>query len=286
MSVTSFTAQLPVPPRIVTLAGLTDADTDGDVDVVAGTERPRQSEQLRQVDHEPVLAARLRGVVMPPVPEPPGPARMAFHHWLDDIDDELIGGALLVAEVLPRAARAFLGGDRAVVDEVRAMAADVDERCRRVESQGFLLLARESPMAGDLRRLVGILRLVTAVERSAALLRHIGEAVERVDAPTLPPGIRATIDELGTATADVFRQGIDAWRRRDALAVHEIDRLDGAVDRLQVQLLDSAREQVDGAAELLLLGLLARYYERIGDHGVSFAQHATFAVTGERVDVG
>ncbi|MFA9429788.1 phosphate uptake regulator PhoU [Egicoccus sp. AB-alg2] len=223
---------------------------------------------------------------LPPIHEPQAPVRVAFQQWLDEIDDELIGGALLVAEALPRSARAFLGRDLTVVDEVRAMASDVNDRCRRVEEQGFLLLARESPVAGDLRRLVGILRLVTAVERSAALLRHVGEAVERVDAPMLPAEIRTTIEELAAYTAEVFRRGVDAWRQRDGLAVHEVDRLDESVDRLQEHLLDASQRQVDGAAELLVLGLLARYYERIADHGVSFAQHATFAVTGERVDVG
>ncbi|MFA9444308.1 phosphate uptake regulator PhoU [Egicoccus sp. AB-alg6-2] len=212
--------------------------------------------------------------------------RGAFQARLDDVDDELVGAALVVAEALPRTARALLQGEAAVADVVRSMARDVNERCRWVEEQGFVLLAREAPVAGDLRRLVGILRLVTSVERSAALLRHIGEAVERVDTTALPDEIRAIIEALGTSAGEVFRQGVDAWRRRDALAVHEVDREDEMVDRLQQRLLGRAREVVDAPAELLLLGLLARYYERIADHGVSFAQHAAFAVTGARIDVG
>ncbi|MBS3941126.1 MAG: hypothetical protein KG028_09210 [Actinobacteria bacterium] len=218
--------------------------------------------------------------------EVPARARMAFQAWLDDIDDEFVGAALLVAEALPRTARALLLGEAAVVDVVRSMASDVNERCRWVEEQGFLLLAREAPVAGDLRRLVGILRLVTSVERSAALLRHVGEAVERVDTTALPAEIREIIEALGANAGDVFRQGVDAWRRKDGLAVHEVDHSDETVDRLQQRLLVRAREVVEGPAELLLLGLLARYYERIADHGVSFAQHASFAVTGERIDVG
>jgi phosphate transport system protein len=218
--------------------------------------------------------------------EVPSRVRVAFQAWLDDIDDEFVGAALVVAEALPRTARALLLGEAAVVDVVRSMASDVNERCRWVEEQGFLLLAREAPVAGDLRRLVGILRLVTSVERSAALLRHVGEAVERVDTTALPAEIREIIEALGTHAGDVFRQGVDAWRRRDGLAVHEVDQSDETVDRLQERLLVRAREVVEGPAELLLLGLLARYYERIADHGVSFAQHASFAVTGERIDVG
>jgi phosphate transport system protein len=223
---------------------------------------------------------------LPPIGDPPKQVRLQYQRWLDDIDDELVGGGLRVSESLPRITRAFLAGDRACIDEVRAMAAEVTERCRRVEEQGFLLLAREAPVAGDLRRLVSILRLVFAVERSASLLRHVAESLDRLDPRLLPEDVRALVGELATRSDDVFRRGLDAWRQQDALAVREVDELDGRVDTLRDHLLQLAEQRLAGSSELLLLGLLARYYERIADHGVAFAQHATFAATGERVAVG
>jgi phosphate transport system protein len=200
---------------------------------------------------------------LPPIEEPRAALRVAYQARLDEVDDGLVGAALLVGEAFPRVTRAFLLGDRACVAEMHAVNDAVVERVRRVEEQGFLLLARESPVAGDLRRLVSILRLVTAVERSAALLRHVAEAVDRIDLSGMPADVRQQVDELGQRAGDVFRRGVDAWRTRDGLA-----------DRLT------------DTPEALALGLLARYWERIADHGVSFAQHSTFAVTGERVDVG
>jgi phosphate transport system protein len=68
--------------------------------------------------------------------------------------------------------------------------------------------------------------------------------------------------------------------------VYEIDGMDSDVDTMRDGLLELAEGRMEGSAELLLLGLLARYYERIADHGVAFAQHATFALTGDRVQVG
>jgi len=218
--------------------------------------------------------------------EPKKPVRHGFQTWLDSIDDELVGGALLVAEGLPRISRALLAGDGNCIVESRGMDSDVHDRCRHIEEQGFLLLAREAPVAGDLRRLVAILRLVTAVERSAALLRHVAETLEHFDPRLLPVALRTQVEELGSQTAEVYRRGVDAWRQRDGLAVTEVDRRDEAVDALQAQILERAEVEVEGPTELLLLGLLARYYERIADHGVSFAQHAAFAVTGQRVEVG
>lgn len=237
-------------------------------------------------ERPPVTAEQAAELV--PMLRPAGsgaPVRVGFRARLDRIDDELIACALLLVETVPRATRALVHADRAGVIEICALTRDVQDRCRDIEGQGFLLLAREAPVAGDLRRLVGILRLVAATSRAAALIRHVAEAIDHVDVRRLPPGVQATFDELALRSGEVLHRGVDAWRQRDGLAVHEVDRHDEAVDRLQIQLLSGARAEVEGPAELLVLGLLGRYFERIADHGVSFARDATFAVTGERVDV-
>lgn len=222
---------------------------------------------------------------LPPMTEPRRPLRPDFAAWLDRIDDELVGGALLVDEALPRVTAAFLTGDRGVILTTRAMANEVGARVRFVEEQGFLLLAREAPVAGDLRRLVSILRLITAVERSAALLRHVAELLDRVDPRLFPDPVQQQVRELGCRVAEVFRHGVDAWRQRDGLAASELDRADAQVDQLAHRLVDQA-EALSDAADVIAVGLLSRYWERIADHGVSFAQHGTFAVTGQRVEVG
>lgn len=222
---------------------------------------------------------------LPRIDEPQAPVRTHLQGWLDEIDDELVGGALLVSAALPRVTRAWLAGDRACVDETRSMNVDVAERVRRVEEQGFLVLAREAPVAGDLRRLVAMLRLVTSVERSAALLRHVAETLERVDPQQLPDEVGQRCEELGRRAGEVFRRGVDAWRSRDGLAVRELDEADAAVDASAVGLLERA-DTVESPAGAMSLAQLARYWERIADHGVSFAQHSTFAVTGQRIEVG
>lgn len=211
--------------------------------------------------------------------------RTHLQTWLDVIDDEFVGAALLVSATLPRVTHAVLAGDRACIPDARAMASDATERCRRVDQQAFLLIAREAPVAGDLRRLVSILRLTTAVERSATLVCHVAETLERVDPRELPAEIRQHADELGQRAGELFRRGVDAWRSRDGLAADELNRADEAVDALSAGLLQQAAG-VESPAEAMALGQLAHSWERIADHGVSFAQHSTFAVTGERVEVG
>lgn len=213
------------------------------------------------------------------------PLRLDYRGRLDAVDDALTGAALVVAEAMPRTVRALLAGDRGSVDEAREVARGVQATCRRVEDDGFLLLAREAPVSGELRRLVSLLRLVHHVDRAATIVRHVAGTTGALEPGTLPDDVRARLAALAARATEVFRGGVDAWRTRDALAVHELEAADLEVDRLRTELLLVAREVAAEPERVMLLGLLARYLERLGDHGLAFAQHTTFAVTGERAGV-
>lgn len=210
-------------------------------------------------------------------------SRAEYQAWLDEVDDELVGGALTVAESMPRICRAFFAGDPIAVDEARAVMSDVRDRCRYVDEQAFLLLAREAPVSGDLRRLMSLVRLVSDLDRAAALLHHVAAAVERLDPRDLPGDLQQQLKELAARSTEVFRRGVDAWRTRDGLAIHELDDLDGDVDQLCNGLVLRVRSLDATSNDAMVLGLLGRYLERLADHGVAFARHTTFAVTGTRV---
>jgi phosphate transport system protein len=213
--------------------------------------------------------------------------RPAFHHELDAIDDAFVTIGLEVAEAMPELSMAFLSGDRDVIPRVEALATRTADACEAVDESGFILLARQAPVGGDLRRLVALLRMTVDVHRSASLLRHACVTLETCDPRFLADTVRSQLEELAIQSCEVFAAGMDAWRRRDALAVGEVDAMDENVDELQRVLL---RETSRGGEELgegmLVLGLLARYYERIADHGVEIARDAAFVATGQRVRVG
>lgn len=212
--------------------------------------------------------------------------RVDFHNALDALDDAFVSAALEVAQALPRFTGQFLAGNQDVVEDAVTLSVNVGEVVEEIEDGGFVLLARESPVAGDLRRLVALLRLTTDVDRSAALLKHVCLTLDRFDPRFLPEELRTQVAELAERATRVFEAGIDAWRRRDALAVREVDDADEDVDRLQQLVLEKAASIDHGGDEMLVLGLIARYYERIADHGVAIAQDAAFVATGQRVKVG
>jgi len=230
-----------------------------------------------------------RPAALPPLrlrSEPGPPLRTGFGARLDAVDDELTGAALLVAEALPGAVRAVLAADTSGIGPLTALAREVRSRCRAVEDEGFRLLALEAPVSRDLRRLVALLQLVQHVERAASILRHLAEVTADLDPRALTPEVRMQLQELALRSIAVFTAGLDAWRRRDALAVHELGRADREVDRMRTGLLVGARRLAAEPEALVSLGLVARYLERLADHGVVIAHHATFALTGERVEVG
>lgn len=212
-----------------------------------------------------------------------GDVRAGFHRSLAAIDEVFTQTALALAEAMPVLHRRYLDGDPDVVAEAGRLAEVTQQRVREVEDAAFVLLAREAPVGRDLRQLVALLRIVRDVDRSAALFAHACATVSRVDPRTLPTDTRRFVDELARRAHQVFARGVEAWRRRDALALAEIDDLDELVDRLQEQLYRELSERFGAGDEPMTLGLLTRYLERIADHGVAIARDTSFFVTGDRV---
>lgn len=209
--------------------------------------------------------------------------RTTTQRQLDDLDDRFTAAGLSVAEAMPRLVRGFLGGEGWVVDEGVDLARSSAVECRSIEHDGFVLLARFAPVGGDLRRLVALLRMCVDVDRSAALLRHACASQRVIDPPRLDDRIRAQLKDMAERSSEIFRGGVDAWRSKDALAVNELDEADEAVDHLQRQLVEDGTTDRAGGEDRIMLGLLARYFERIADHGVAIARDTAFAVTGERI---
>lgn len=199
-----------------------------------------------------------------------------YGQGLSDLEDSLVEGAFRVAEAVGPVSRALAAGDTTIVGAAQTMADDVLARLEDVEERSLRLLTRDRPSRADARLVIALLRLVTHVERAAALLLHVAESTQRLAGDRLPEEMRALLVELSTRSGAVYRRGVDAWRVRDAEAITAIARADADVDTLQVELLQHANACELPNAELVSIGLIARYYERIADHGVAFARDVAF----------
>lgn len=212
--------------------------------------------------------------------------RLGFYEALEDCDRALLAVGARVAEAIRPMTEAFLTGDAQTA--ARWIAADraVDVACQQLEERCFLLIARQSPVAGDLRRLVAVLKSVQDVARSGDLLRHVGESLTWIHPPTLPHELRETVQQLGDVSHDLFVRGLQSWQDQDALAANELEQDDDQVDLLQKVLLTDLYTGTQAVEEAVSLALISRYYERIADHGVEIARQTSYAVTGERPPVG
>ncbi len=208
--------------------------------------------------------------------------RVDFDAELEACDAALLDVGRQVASAIAPMTEAFLTGDAETAAQLIAADRAVDVACERLEERGVTLIARQSPVAGDLRRLVALLKCIQDVSRSGDLLRHVGESLRWIHPPSLPAKLRETVQQLGDVSHALFSEGLEAWRAHDALAANELERDDDQVDLLQKVLLTDLYTGTQSVEESVSLALIARYYERIADHGVEIARQATYVLTGER----
>jgi phosphate transport system protein len=216
----------------------------------------------------------------------PGGSRVEFRQQLDACTDKLIRLAATVGEAILPVTEAFLDADVAAADEYRTADARIREGCLALEDACYLLLARQSPVGGDLRRIVATIRCVTNVERSSNLLSHVAGSLAWVHPPSMPEALRRTLRDLGGQAAVVYAGAVQAWRILDGLAAVELQRADDEVDLLQKVLLTELYTGSQSTEESVSLALIARYFERIADHGVEMARQVAYAVTGDRTADG
>jgi phosphate transport system protein len=212
-------------------------------------------------------------------------SRVEFRAQLDACDHLLIDIATLVANAILPVTTAFLQADQYAVSERIADSAQIQRRCVELEDACYTLLARQSPVAGDLRRIIAVLRCTREVQRSDNLLRHIAHSLTWVHPPSMPHQLRQVISQLGAVSSEIFHGGVDAWRRHDGLAAPELKTRDDQVDLLQKVLLTELYTGQQSVEESVSLALISRYYERIADHGVELACQVAYFVTGDRVDL-
>ena len=206
--------------------------------------------------------------------------RKAFQSDLEEIDGKVTRLFALVTESLAAATDTFLAGDRqaagVIVDRdalIDSLNADIEEVVQRV-----LLL--QSPMAGDLRYLLSMLRIVPELERSGDLAEHIASRAARGLGTHLTPAVRGLVEQMGKIGVTMWRAAADAYAERDGEAAARLDTLDDALDELHGELWATLAK---GELELepsMEMALVARFYERLGDHALHITARIRYLAGG------
>jgi phosphate transport system protein len=210
--------------------------------------------------------------------------RDAYHEELDSISDSLVEMTRLVGSAMVRATTALLDADLTLAESVIAADDAVDALQHVLDDRAFDLLARQQPVAGDLRTIITSLRMSADLERMGDLARHIAKvARRRYPQSAVPPELRSTIVLMGQIAEALVAKVGSIIAARDVEAALELDSDDDEMDQLHRALFkslldDKWKHGIETAIDVTLCG---RYYERFADHAVSVAKRMVFLVTGE-----
>lgn len=212
-------------------------------------------------------------------------ARKSYHEALDDLQRDVVRLAALTTEAVAKGTRVVLDGDIAGVEEVIDADDAIDALTHDIEDRTYGILARQQPMASDLRTLVAILRNIHELERSGDLMVNIAKGARRLYPRELPPRARGIIDRMGKQAATQLRVATEAFDEGDAARAEALHDMDDVMDDLQKDLFRAIFEggaaDEDEVQEAVQVSLIGRYYERIADHAVNVAERVSFMVTGE-----
>jgi phosphate transport system protein len=210
--------------------------------------------------------------------------RNAFHDELDGIGTTLLQIAGLVKVAMNDATLALLTVDLSIAEKVIAADNVIDDIQHELDARTINLMARQQPVASDLRILVTSLRMSADLERMGDLAHHVAkQARMRYPNSAVPAELVPTITAMGLVADKLIDKLSSVMEHRDTVRALEIETDDDEMDKLHRDLIGVllSKEWSHGVESAIDMTLLGRYYERFADHAVSIARRVYFNVTGE-----
>lgn len=215
---------------------------------------------------------------------PPREHRIAYHRELDELKADIVRLGAMVCETIPRGTSVLLNGELHEAqrlidddDEIDRLSMSIEERC-------YSTMVRQAPMAGELRRLVAVSKIVAELERSADLMVNVCKASRRMYGSPMSPKVRGVVAGMSREAQRLLQLSIDSFVDENEALAGALDDIDDQLDQLNREMVEAIFEaQGEDQIELqaaVQLALVARYYERIGDHAVNIGQRVNYMITG------
>ena len=207
--------------------------------------------------------------------------RNSFNEQLEQLNVELIKMGALCEEAISAATKALLERDLQLGERARVLEQEIDHQERDIENQCMKLLLRQQPVAGDLRAVSAALRMISDMERIGDQASDIAEIARDMEESRL----RRTVPmaEMARAAIGMVTDSVDAFVRGDLELAHNVLREDDQVDRLFLQVREELITLIaagENGSVCLDLLMVAKYFERIGDHAVNIAEWVEYSLTG------
>ena len=213
--------------------------------------------------------------------------RNRFDEQLFDLNREIIEVGAMCEEAIASAVKALSSGDIALAEKVRTNSGAIDQMERDIEGRCMKLLLHQQPVARDLRLISAALKMITDMERIGDQAEDIAEIVTFLNGHTMED--IALIEEMARATIEMVTESVDAFVKKDIDLAQRVIVKDDIVDdyfsKAKCDIISMiAEKSTDGEFALDLL-MIAKYFERIGDHATNIAEWVIYSVTGTHKEV-
>ena len=213
--------------------------------------------------------------------------RNRFDQQLFELNRELIEMGAMCEEAIASAAKALSTGDMKLAAKVCENSSAIDQMERDIEGRCMKLLLHQQPVARDLRQISAALKMITDMERIGDQAEDIAEIVTFLSGHTME-GMEL-IEEMARATIEMVMSSVDAFVKKDVELAERVIAQDDVVDdyfsKVKYGIISMITENsTDGEFALDLL-MIAKYFERIGDHATNIAEWVIYSVTGKHKEV-
>jgi len=202
--------------------------------------------------------------------------RREFERELEGIEGKVIELFAMVAEDLPGATQALLTGNNDVLQVLNEREQVIDALYLEIEELVNREILLQAPVASDLRFLLSVLRIVPELERSHDLVVQIASRANHLLGEDLSPRCRGLVERMGTLASEMWRQAVDSWYQRDRSVASTLEVRDDEMDELHGSLLAELASGRMALPVTMEMTLVARFYERLGDHAVNIARRVIY----------
>ena len=214
--------------------------------------------------------------------------REVFQQQLSEVQDRLVEIANDATKIMKNASDSFNNSDVVLADQAIASAELVNEKALALDELVIRILAKQSPVARDLRILVSALRISASLERMAALAGHIAQIARyRYPGSAIPEALKGTFAEMGALDYELGKKVVKLLKNTDVDLARSIQAEDARVDELHRHVFDTVLDDSwkENAMFTVDVTLASRYHERFADHVVDISAKVSYLTTGEWNDV-
>lgn len=209
--------------------------------------------------------------------------REVFQQSLREVQDRLVEIATLVESSISDATTAFGESDVALAEGVIDSADEIEELASTLDQLAIDILARQQPVASDLRLVVGALRMSASLERMADLAQHIAQLARyRYPESAIPKGLKKIFARMGALDVEMAGRIVELLRTQEAHVIDEVRDLDHSLDELHAKVFEKVLSDklANDPTGVVDATLASRYHERFGDHAVGVAKQMQFFLSG------